>query len=266
MTNNRIQKAFEKPGAFISFITAGDPDVETTIECVKKMAEAGSDLIELGVPFSDPCAEGPVIEAADVRALNNGMDTHKVFDIISRVRDLGIDVPIVLLTYYNPVYKYGTDAFLKKLKEVGGDGIIIPDMPFEESDETRQKARKEDLCLISLIAPTSNERIDKIAKNADGFIYIVSSMGTTGVRTEITTDIESIVERIRKNTDLPTAVGFGIATPEQAERMCKTADGAIVGSAIVKIMEEYGKDSPEYVFEYVKKMKEGALKGAINRG
>lgn len=262
---NRIENAFKEPGAFIGFLTGGDPDLETTKKSIKALIEAGTDLIEIGVPFSDPCAEGPVIEAADMRALANNTNTNDIFELIQELRNEGIETPIVLLTYYNPVYKYNQEKFLDRLKEVGGDGLIIPDVPFEESAEIRKLTKDKDLALISLVAPTSNERIDKIAKEAQGFLYIVSSMGTTGVRSEITTDIPSIINRVRQNSDIPTAVGFGISTPEQAEQMCKTADGAIVGSAIVKIMEKYGKDSPEYVYAYAKEMKEGAQRGAVVR-
>ncbi len=262
MTTNRISTAFEKPGAFIGFLTGGDPDIKTTKECIKKLVEAGTDLIEIGVPFSDPCAEGPVIEQADMRALQSGTKIEDIFSTIKDLREENIQAPIVLLTYFNPVYKYGTEDFLIKLKEVGGDGLIIPDMPYEESELLRKLTKKHDLSLILLVSPTSEERIKTIAKAADGFLYVVSSMGTTGIRSEITTDIPSIIKEIKKVSDIPTAIGFGIATPEQAEKMCKSADGVITGSAIVKLIAENGTESPEIVYEYAKKMKEGALKGA----
>ncbi len=262
---NRINHAFEKPGAFIGFLTGGDPDKQTTINCIKALIDAGTDLIEIGVPFSDPCAEGPVIEKADVRALENGMDLEGIFSIIEEIRKNNQNIPIVLLTYYNPVFKYGEDGFLKRLKEVGGDGLIIPDMPYEESEEMRKLTKENNLSLILLVSPTSNERIKTIAEAGDGFIYVVSSMGTTGVRSKITTDIPSMIKKIKDVTNVPAAVGFGISTPEQAEKMCETADGAIVGSAIVKIIEENGKESPELVYNYAKQMKEAALKGGLKR-
>lgn len=265
MTNKRISKAFEEPGVFIGFLTGGDPDINTTLKNIDSLIEAGTDLIEIGIPFSDPCAEGPVIERADLRALESGTNLDSIFSIIEEVRKKNKEIPLVLLTYYNPVFKYGSSKFLERLNKVGGDGIIIPDMPFEESEDTRKIARENDICLISLVSPTSDDRIDKIAKNSDGFLYVVSSMGTTGVRSEITTDIPSIIEKINNASDIPTAVGFGISTPEQAKEMCKSANGAIVGSAIVKIIEEKGKDSPKYVYEYAKSMKDGALEGAKER-
>lgn len=265
MTNKRINDAFKDSGAFIGFLTGGDPDLDTTLECINALIEAGTDLIEIGVPFSDPCAEGPVIEQADIRALKNGTKIEDIFNLISKVREKNNEVPLVLLTYFNPVFKYGTKDFLRKLKEVGGDGLIIPDMPFEESNDLRKETRENDLCLISLVSPTSNERIKKIAKDSDGFLYVVSSMGTTGVRSEITTDIPGIISKINQVSDIPTAVGFGISTPKQAEYMSKYADGAIVGSAIVKIIEKFGKEAAPEVYKYAKSMKEATMKGGKNK-
>ena len=258
MTNERIAKAFEKPGAFIGFLTGGDPDADTTVECIKAIEAGGADLIEIGVPFSDPCAEGPDIEEADLRALDAGMHTEGIFEIIRRARAEGVTAPIVLLTYANPVFVYGTERFMKTLARAGGDGVIIPDVPFEESAPYRNAARNEGVCLISLIAPTSHERIKMIAQEADGFLYVVSSMGVTGVRESITTDIGSIISAVRAVSDIPTAVGFGIATPEQAAQVCTAADGAITGSAIVRIIAKYGADAPKYVEDYVRSMKDGA--------
>ncbi len=255
---NKIPQAFEKPGAFIAFLTAGDPDLETTKKCIHKLVQAGTDLIEIGVPFSDPCAEGPVIERADTRALEGGFRVVQVFDLIRELREENVDVPLVLMTYYNPVFKYGNEAFIKKLKEAGGDGLIVPDMPYEESDELKAIARKHGLDLISMVAPTSNERIKEIASDAGGFLYVVSSLGVTGVRSNITTDIGAMIKKVKEVTDTPTAVGFGVSTPEQARKMCESADGVIVGSAIVKLIEKYGKDAPEYVYDYAKKMKDAA--------
>ena len=251
---NRIQKAFENGKAFIPFITCGDPDLETTAAAVRAMAESGADLIELGIPFSDPTAEGPVIEAANIRALSGGVKTDKVFDLVRELRK-DVTVPMVFMTYANVVFSYGAEKFISTCAEIGIDGLILPDIPFEEKDEFLPICRKYGVALISLIAPTSEQRIGMIAKEAEGFIYLVSSLGVTGVRSEIKTDLKSIVEIIRQNTDTPCAIGFGISTPEQAAKMAEISDGVIVGSAIVKQLEKYGKDAAKYIGEYVKEMK-----------
>lgn len=252
---SKIAKAFENGKAFIPFIAAGDPDAETTVQILLEMIRAGADLIEIGIPFSDPTSEGPVIQSSDVRALQAGIKTEDVFEIVAKVREQS-NIPIVFLTYLNPVYCYGYEAFMKRCKEVGVDGVICPDLPYEEKHELSDIAEVYGIDMISLIAPTSESRIQMIAKEATGFIYVVSSMGVTGVRKEITTDVGEIVEAIRKVTDVPCAVGFGISTEEQAVKMAAVSDGAIVGSAIVKIIEQYGKESPAHVYEYVKRMKD----------
>lgn len=252
---SNIKKAFENKKAFIPFITCGDPDLETTEKIVRAAAESGADLIELGIPFSDPTAEGVVIQRASLRALKSGTTTDKVFDLVRKLRK-DIAIPMVFMTYANVVFSYGAEKFISTCKETGIDGIILPDLPFEEKDEFAPVCEKYDIDLISLIAPTSKERIAMIAKEATGFLYIVSSLGVTGVRTEIATDIPSIVKVVRENTDIPCAIGFGISTPEQAQKMASMSDGAIVGSAIIKIIEEHGKDSAEFVADYVKKMKD----------
>lgn len=250
----KIRQAFENGKAFIPFVTCGDPDLETTAAVVRAAAANGADLIELGIPFSDPTAEGPVIQGANIRALNGGVNTNKVFDL---VRDLRKDVtlPLVFMTYANVVFSYGAEKFIKTCSEIGIDGIILPDIPFEEKEEFLPVCHKYDVALISLIAPTSENRVGMIAKEAEGFIYLVSSLGVTGVRSEIKTDLSSIVNVIRENTDVPVAVGFGISTPQQAHDMAEVSDGAIVGSAVVKLLEKYGKDAPQYVGEYVRSMK-----------
>ncbi len=255
---SRISEAFKKEKAFIAFITGGDPDLETSYELIKTMAENGADIIEIGIPFSDPIAEGPVIQEADIRALNAGTTTDALFDLVSRLRK-EIEIPLVFMTYMNPVYVYGIDKFLKRCAEVGIDGIIVPDVPFEEKADLAEDCKKNGIDLISMIAPTSLERIETIAKEAEGFIYCVSSLGVTGVRSEITTDIGSMVKHVKNVTDVPVAVGFGIATPEQAKKMAGLSDGAIVGSAIVKLVAKYGKDAVPYVADYVKSMKAGVL-------
>ena len=252
---SNIAKAFASGKAFIPFITCGDPDLTTTARAVRAMAEAGADLIELGIPFSDPTAEGPVIQEANVRALAAGTTTDKIFGM---VRDLRRDVtiPMVFMTYANVVFSYGAEKFISTCAEIGIDGLILPDIPFEEKDEFDPICRRYGVDLISMVAPTSAGRIAMVAKEATGFIYVVSSLGVTGVRSEITTDIGAMVQLIRESSSLPCAVGFGISTPEQARKMAGLADGAIVGSAIVKLLAQYGREAVPYVAEYVKKMKD----------
>lgn len=252
---SNIYKAFENKKAFIAFLTAGDPDFETSVECFKAVARAGADLIEVGIPFSDPIAEGPVIQEADLRALDSGMTTDRVFELVKEVRK-ETDVPMVFMSYINPIYHYGAGKFFEKAAEVGIDGAIIPDMPYEEKDELAGAAKKFGLDIISMIAPTSEERIKMIAKEAEGFIYVVSSLGVTGVRSEINTDLGSMMNLVREVTDVPAAIGFGISTPEQARKMAGYADGAIVGSAMVRIVAAEGKNAPLKLYEYVKSMKE----------
>lgn len=252
---SNIQKAFENGKAFIAFITCGDPDLATTAEVVKEAARNGADLIELGIPFSDPTAEGPVIQGANIRALKGGVTTDKIFDFVRELRK-EVTVPMVFMTYANVVFSYGSEKFIATCKEIGMDGLILPDVPYEEKEEFQSICDQYDIDFISLIAPTSENRIAMIAKEAKGFLYIVSSLGVTGTRTEIKTDLSSIVEVVRQNTSVPCAIGFGISTPEQAKKMAGLSDGAIVGSAIIKILEKYGTEAPKYVGEYVKSMKD----------
>lgn len=255
---NKIQSAFENKKAFIGFLTAGDPTFEDSYNNIMSLIKGGADLVEVGIPFSDPIAEGPVIQEANVRALSKGMTTDRAFELVKRVRESS-DIPICFMTYLNPVFKYGYDRFFERCREIGVDGLICPDMPFEEKHEAADVAKKYDISIISMIAPTSEERIKMIASEAEGFIYIVSSMGVTGVRSEITTDLGSIMESVRKATSTPAAIGFGISTPEQAKKMSGIADGVIVGSAIVKLVAKYGSDAPQYIYDYVKSMKEATL-------
>ena len=252
---SNINKAFANGKAFIPFITCGDPDLQTTAEVVKAAADNGADLIELGIPFSDPTAEGPVIQGANIRALSGGVTTDKIFDFVRDIRK-EVTIPMVFMTYANVVFSYGAEKFISTCKEIGIDGLILPDLPYEEKDEFLLVCQKYGVDLVSLIAPTSANRISMIAKEAEGFLYIVSSLGVTGTRSEIKTDLASIVKIVRENTNIPCAIGFGISTPEQAKKMSDIADGAIVGSAIIKIIEKYGKASPKYVGEYVKSMKD----------
>ena len=252
---SNIKKAFENGKAFIAFVTCGDPDLETTAKVVRAAVENGADLIELGIPFSDPTAEGPVIQGANLRALRGGITTDKIFAFVKELRR-DVKVPMVFMTYANVVFSYGAEKFISTCRDVGIDGLILPDLPFEEKEEFLPACRQYDVDLISLIAPTSENRISMIAREAEGFIYIVSSLGVTGTRSEIRTDLSSIVKVVRENTKVPCAIGFGISTPEQAKKMADISDGAIVGSAIVKLIEKYGTDAPEHVAEYVKSMKD----------
>lgn len=251
---SRIEKAFENKKAFIGFLTAGDPNIKKSEEFILAMAKAGADIIEIGIPFSDPVADGNVIKKANIRALNANTTTDKVLDMAKSVRKKS-DVPLVLLTYINPVFVYGYDKFFSRCKLSGIDGIIIPDLPFEEKTEVLQVAQSYEVEIITMIAPTSKDRIKTLAKESTGFIYLVSSLGVTGVRSELDTDLSLVISQIRKATDTKIAVGFGISTPQQAKKMTAIADGAIVGSAIVKIIEENGENSAQKLFEYVSEMK-----------
>ena len=257
--NKRIAEAFANGKAFIPFLTCGDPSLEVTEQLIYAMEEAGADLIELGIPFSDPTAEGPVIQAANVRALSGGVTTDKIFDMVKRLRQ-NTKIPMVFMTYANVVFSYGTERFIQKAASLGMDGLILPDVPFEEKAEFDSVCKKYGLDLISLIAPTSHERITQIAKEAEGFVYCVSSLGVTGMRSAITTDIGAMVQLVKAAKDIPCAVGFGISTPEQAAAMAAKSDGAIVGSAIVKLCGQYKEACVPYVKEYVKSMKD-AVRG-----
>ena len=250
----KIANAFQNGKAFIPFITCGDPDLETTKKLVRASAENGADLIELGIPFSDPTAEGPVIQEANERALKAGTTTDKVFSLVRELRR-DVIVPMVFMTYANVVFSYGTERFLNHCADAGIQGLILPDIPFEEKDEFDPACKAHGLELISLIAPTSEARIGRIAREAVGFVYCVSSLGVTGVRSEITTDIAAMVRLVKAEKDIPCAVGFGISTPEQAKKMAAQADGVIVGSAIMKLVAKYGRDAVPYVADYVKSMK-----------
>lgn len=252
---SRISEIFKDQKAFIGFLTAGDPDAERTVEYILEMERAGADLIEIGIPFSDPTAEGTVIQEANIRALSKGMTTNGVFDIVASVRKQS-QIPLVFLTYANPVFHYGYEAFFARCEKLGVDGIIIPDMPYEEKGELQPSARAHGVDVISLIAPTSRQRIQMIAREADGFLYVVSSMGVTGVRSEIDTDLASMVAAIREVTKVPCAIGFGIHTPDQAKQMAEVADGVIVGSAIVRIIAEEKEHAHEALFSYVSAMKQ----------
>jgi tryptophan synthase alpha chain len=252
---SKINYAFDHGKAFIGFLTAGDPSLDKTKEFILSMADAGADLIEIGIPFSDPIAEGEVIQRANIRALSAGTNLHRIFEMVKEVR-LQTKIPLVFLTYLNPIFTYGYDHFFKDCSETGVDGVIVPDIPYEEKGELLPFSEKYGIDIITLIAPTSEARIAQIALGAKGFVYCVSSLGVTGVRKEIKTDISSIINAIRTVTDTPIAVGFGISTPQQASEISRYSDGIIVGSAIVKLIEEHGEAASKPLFEYVQKMKQ----------
>ena len=241
---SNIKNAFKNGKAFIPFVTCGDPDLETTEQIVYAMVEADADLIELGIPFSDPTAEGPVIQGANIRALANHVTTNDVFDLVRKLRKT-VTIPMVFMTYANVVFSYGSEKFISICKEIGIDGLILPDIPYEEKDEFDGICKKYDLDLVSMIA-----------KEANGFIYCVSSLGVTGTRSKITTDIGAMTKLVKAATDTPCAIGFGISTPEQAKEMAAHADGVIVGSAIVKLCAKYGRDCVPYIKDYVASMKD----------
>lgn len=255
LQTNKISKVFKDNKAFVAFLTAGDPSMDKTEEFILSMERAGADLVEIGIPFSDPIAEGPVIQEANERALSAGATTDKLFEMVKRIRQK-TEMPLVFLTYINPIFVYGIDRFFKACQESGINGVIIPDLPYEEKGELLGIATSYAVDVITLIAPTSKDRIQTLAKEATGFIYLVSSMGVTGVRSEIKTDLNSIIADIRQVSDTPIAVGFGISTPDQAKAISGTADGVIVGSAIVKIIAEYGENAGKILYDYVKSMKE----------
>lgn len=261
---SRITDAFRGKKALIPFFTCGDPDLETTKSLVQEAAAAGADLIELGIPFSDPTAEGPVIQAANMRALSGGATTDRIFTLVSELRKT-VEIPLLFMTYANVIYSYGntskrgveggTEHFMKRAAAAGIDGLILPDVPFEEKGDFEPTCKKYGLELISLIAPTSRERVGVIAGEAAGFVYCISSLGVTGMRSEITTDVGRMIEQVRQITKVPAAVGFGISTPEQAREMAEQADGVIVGSAVMKIVGKYGRDCVPYVTEFLGRMK-----------
>lgn len=253
---NRIVEAFNKNGrkAFIPYITGCDPDIETTEKLIIALEEAGADMIELGIPFSDPVAEGPVIQKATERALAKGCTVDMLFDMVVRLREK-VKIPLIFLTYANPIFAYGKERFMKKCAASGIDGVIVPDLPFEERGEIATQCATAGIAQISLIAPTSKERIKVIAKEAEGFLYCVSSMGVTGIRDEINTDLKEMINQVKSVSDIPCAIGFGISTPAQAKEMAALSDGTIIGSAIVKLIEEHGRDSVEPVRAFAREIR-----------
>lgn len=255
----KIAEAFtQSKKAFITYLMAGDPDLETSAKYILTAQEAGADLIEIGIPFSDPIAEGEVIQTAALRALQAGTRLDGVFAMIESIRDQ-IRIPLVFMTYLNPVYVYGYEPFFARCADIGVSGLIIPDLPWEEQKEAKEAAARHGIEIITLVAPTSVDRTAEIARNAQGFIYLVSSMGVTGMRQEIDTNLEAIVEKIRQVSDIPVAIGFGISTPEQAGHVAALADGVIVGSAIVDIIGQHGGNAQAPLHEFI-----SALKHTIN--
>ena len=252
---SRIKNAFQNGKAFITFITGGDPDLETTAQCIREMEKAGADMIEIGIPFSDPIAEGPVIQAASARAFKAGTTVDALFAMVAKCRET-VQIPLLFMTYANPIFAYGTEKFMRKCREVGIDGIIVPDVPFEEKEEFSGFCEHFGIDLISMVSPTSEKRAAAIAREAQGFLYCVSSLGVTGMREAVGGEIEKVLESAKPVLTVPCAIGFGISTPEQASEMAKRADGVITGSAIVHIIAEHGRESAPYVYEYVYKMKE----------
>jgi len=252
---NRIKDAFDCKKPFIVYLMAGDPDLATSAEYILTAQDAGVDIIEIGIPFSDPVAEGEVIEAAAGRSLRAGTRLDGVFEMVASIKDK-MRIPMLFMTYANPVFVYGYDRFFSRCVEIGICGVIIPDMPFEEQGEAKEIAGKYGVEIVTLVATTSENRTERIAQNAEGFIYLVSSLGVTGMRTE-TSDLSSIVSEIKGITDVPVAIGFGISTPEQVAYYSAIADGVIVGSAIVQIVGQHGKDAKQELYEYIRKMKSG---------
>lgn len=254
---NRIDKKFRelkknKKKAFIAYITAGDPDLSMTKKIALALEGAGVDIIELGIPFSDPLADGPTIQAASHRALEKRATLRKIFSAVSDLRK-STDIPIAFMTYYNPVLRYGIQDFIKSCKKTGVDGVIIPDLPVEEAKDIIKTAKKERIAMIFLAAPTSTKtRIGNIAKNSAGFIYYVSLTGVTGARSKLPAEVASNVRSIKSMTKKPVAVGFGISTIEQAREVSKVADGVIIGSAIVKIIADNQKDHKGLVLKVSK--------------
>ncbi len=246
---NRITAKFEelkKEGktAFIGYVTAGDPSIEKTVGLVHALEDGGADIVEIGIPYSDPLADGAVIQAAGLRAFQNDIKVSEVFDAVVKIRKT-TSIPLLFLVYFNTIYSMGKEAFVKRCEEVGIDGLIVPDLPLEEREELKIFTDQEDICLIPLVAPTSKDRVKAISEGSSGFIYCVSTMGITGMRNEFRDDIIEYINDVKSQTNLPVAVGFGIGNKEAVEFFSKYADGVIVGSAIVNKIYESNADAEE---------------------
>lgn len=263
---NRIAKKFQElksqnEKALITFVTAGDPNLNATEDLVLALASNGADIIELGIPFSDPLADGPIIQKASQRALKAGTNVSKILGLVAQLRQK-TEVPLVLMTYVNPLYSFGLEEFVKEAAKVGVDGLIIPDLPFEERDLIERLMFDYGLALIPLIAPTTpKDRIKEIIRLAQGFVYCVSVTGVTGIRGNVSNNVEAFLNTVVSNSNLPVAVGFGISTPEQGTRMAEVCDGVIVGSALVKLIEENGPEAERVLIPLVQSFK-SALKAA----
>ncbi|MDR2400197.1 MAG: tryptophan synthase subunit alpha [Deferribacteraceae bacterium] len=251
---SKITEAFKGKKAFIAYLMAGDPDLEKTAEYILALQDGGADIIEIGIPFSDPIAEGETIQNATLRSLSSGTTPDGIFEMMAELKDK-VKIPLLFMSYANPIFSCGYDSFFKRCSESGISGVILPDVPFEEAGEVLSHTQKYGIEVITLVAPTSVRRIANIAKSARGFIYVVSSMGVTGVRTSVNRDIRSVIDAIKRQTDIPAAVGFGINTPKQAAELLQYADGIIVGSAIVNIIAENSADTAEKLKKYVRSMK-----------
>lgn len=252
---NRIEARMEvcrqkQEKAFITYITAGLPDLVATKEIIKAQERGGCDVVELGIPFSDPVADGPVIQDASYRAICGGVNVRKIFGMMQELRAEGVEVPIVFMMYYNTVLHYGVEAFVKKCNEAGVDGLIIPDLPLEEQEEIQKNLKQSDnTILIQLVSPVSGERIPKILEGARGFVYCVSSMGVTGQGADFHKEIKSYLKKVKDATDLPVMMGFGIRTAEDVAPMKELIDGAIVGSYFIRLLEK-NDFAPQAAKEY----------------
>ncbi len=254
---NRLDVALQKKTKdLVVFFTAGDPSLDTTVQLVLEAEKNGATIVELGIPFSDPVAEGEVISRASERSLQNGFKVDDLFYIVREIRKHS-NIPLLFMSYINPIYFYGYDKFFKKCNEYLVDGVIIPDIPYEEQNEVKEYTKKHDLRLITLLAPTSDKRIKELASNSEGFIYTVSSLGVTGMRSEINEQIFEVAHSIKQHTNNKVFVGFGIGSKEQVSIYSQYFDGVIVGSAIVKIVEQHGINSIKYVGNFIKSLKEG---------
>lgn len=269
MNSNRLKTLFERlqqenRPALVTFVTAGDPNPETGYEIFSGLADAGADIIELGMPFSDPMADGPAIQLANIRALSNGMTLRKTLDQVATFRQSNSHTPIILMGYYNPIYHYGVKAFLDRATEAGVDGLIVVDLPSEEDDELCHPARAQGIDWIRLTAPTTDDqRLETVLKNASGFVYYVSIAGVTGTASAKQSDVQAALARIRKQTDLPLAVGFGIRSAEQVKDTGAYADAVVVGSAIIDIVRQCdeqqldSKEAARQVSAFVKQLASG---------
>lgn len=251
---NKIENAFKCGKALIGFVTAGDPSLETTEDVIFRMIEGGCDMIEIEIPFSDPVAEGPVIQSANVRAINNEITTDKVFDLVKRVSEQ-TDVPIVLMAYLNVLFKYGYDKFLEKAEKCGISGVIVPDLPYEEKAELETVADKFGITVLPFVAPATEGRIKTISAEAKGCINAMSTMGYRSKDDMVVSSSAEIVKCVKAVTEVPVVIAVGVETPEDAREYTAYADGIVLNSSIIELIEKYGEQAPEAVYDYVKSVK-----------